>query len=320
MIDFDVFLKWAEEHFDLVSVSGGEIKINSVFSDDTKQHLWCNPAKNAYHCWKSDESGNLFELVAKVSKCNIQEAKTVLNNDNELRKLEERLERFFSEKEKVETKSNIVFPKNTFLISKMVGYLRKKTEEYVKSRCLDLGNLHFCVYGKYANRIIIPYYDSKGSLVYWNARDVTGRSKVKYLGPDKEIGVGKGDVIFTENWDVDKIYLAEGEFDAMSLTKCGFNGAACGGKNLTDKQVEIARPYKVCLCFDADKSGASALNKVGDKLINNGIEVTYVRPPVDIKDWNKMLIEAGKNVVNLFIKSQEKPFTGWTSSRLRNNF
>jgi DNA primase len=185
-----------------------------------------------------------------------------------------------------------------------------------------------CTTGKYSNRIIIPYYGPNGNLIYWNSRDMATESKLRYMGPDsEEVGVGKGDVIYMESWPKSgKVYLTEGEFDAMSLTKSGLHGGACGGKALTDKQLELLRPYSICICFDTDKSGETALNKIGDKLISSGIrEVSYVRPPVDSKnpqkkmDWNKMLVELGERIVELYISTQEKPFTYWTSKILRFN-
>lgn len=323
MIDFDNFLSWAERTFTDVEISGDEIKVNSIFADDVKRHLWCNPSKNAYHCWKSNASGNLFELVSRVDKCSRQEAAARLCG-NDVRGLEERLERFFADKQKPPPPPppKFALPPDTFLIRDLRPGLRRDAERYLERRKIPFGNLRLCLTGKYAKRIIIPYYGPDGGLIYWNARDITDRSKVKYLGPDAEVGVGKGDVIFTESWPVagTKMYLAEGEFDAMSLTLSGVHGAACGGKELTDNQVDILRPFRVCICFDTDKSGGQALNKIGDKLLGSGVrEVTYVRPPVNYKDWNKMFSSLGGNIVSLYVQSQEKSFTPWTSNTLRFN-
>lgn len=326
MIDHDVFVKWAEENFTDVSCAGDEVKVNSIFTDDTSLKMWCNPAKNAYHCWKSGKTGNLFTLVSEVTGCSYHEAVSLLSSDNDLRALEQRLERFFEEKykEEVIVPSNVSFPPNTFQISKMAksNHFRQKAEEYMKGRHLPIGKIQVCIAGKYYNRIIIPYYGPNGALIYWNGRAL-GESKAKYMGPDAdETGVGKGDVIFMESWPKagERIYLAEGEFDAMSLTKSGLHGAACGGKEVGEKQMDLIRPYRVCISFDTDKSGAEALNKIGDKLIRNGIhEVSYVRPPEKYKDWNEMLIHLGEKIVGAYIVTQERKFTPWTSATLRLN-
>jgi DNA primase len=323
MIDWTIFRNWAEDNFENVTVSGDEIKVNSIFTDDRGQHLWCNPSKNAYHCWKSDNSGNLFDLVSQVSGCTYPEAINLLSDDNELRALEDRINQFYNEKEEKEVViPNLSLPPDTFEIKNLIDKYRQPATNYMKSRDLPIDGLFFCINGKYKNRIIIPYYDAAGTLIYWNARDIFGNSKAKYMGPDNKVGVGKGDVIYMSSWPKagSKIYLAEGEFDAMALSKCGLHGAACGGKVLGDKQLELIRQYRICICFDADKSGMDALNKIGDKLISSGIkEVTYVQPPVTFKDWNNMLVNCKEKVLNAYVSCHEKPFTAWTSTTLRFN-
>jgi len=325
MIDYDTFLQWAEEHFDPVIISGDEIKINSVFTDDNKQHLWANTSKNAFHCWKSEKSGNLFELVCEVTGCSYPDAISLLSNDNSLRTLEAKLDKFFSDKEViVKPKSTLVLPLNVTPISELTSPHKEIAEKYLSDRKIDIGNLMYCTSGQYKNRIVIPYYGPDGTLIYWNTRDVTGKSKVRYLGPDAKSGVGKGDVVYALEWPRagSKLYLTEGEFDALSLNQCGLNGAACGGKALVTKQVELLRPYSVCICFDTDKSGEVALHKIGDKLIESGIrDVSFVRPPLDAKkmDWNRMLLEYGEKILALYVTSHEKPFTYWTSKMLRFN-
>ncbi len=328
MIDYDAFLKWAEDNFPDVEASGEEIKINSVFEDDTKRHMWCNPSKNAYHCWKSEKSGNLFELVCHVSKCSYHEAVSILSSDNTLRSLEDKLDKFFSDKAAVvapkPVANKLELPVTAVPIGELPKAQRQKAEDYLTSRKIGVGNLMYCTAGPYRDRIVIPYYSPDGTLIYWNTRDITGKSKLRYLGPDAKLGVGKGDVIFAQEWPRrgDKLYLTEGEFDALSLSQCGLNGAACGGKALVNKQIELLRPYRICICFDTDKSGEIALHKIGDKLIESGIQdVSYVRPPVDDKkmDWNRMLLEYGESITSLYVTSREKPFTYWTSKMLRFN-
>lgn len=331
MIDYDTFRAWAEEHFPECEVVGDELKINSIFTHDDGRHLWCNPSKNAYHCWKSDAHGNLFDLVSQKTGCSYFEAVSLLANDNSLRTLEARLDKFFGMKAEAEPVKEapklLALPSDTHRITDLSGFHREIADKYLTDRKIDVGNLMYCVGGQYRNRIIIPYYGPDGTLIYWNSRDVTGKSKARYLGPDKEVGVGKGDVIYARSWPKGgKVYLTEGEFDALSLCQCGLTGMACGGKALVERQVDLLRPYAVCICFDTDKSGEVALHKIGDKLIESGMrDVCFVRPPVDASnpskkmDWNRMLVEYGEKVTELYVTSQEKPFTYWTSKMLRFN-
>jgi DNA primase len=339
MINYETFLRWAKDNFDNVSTSGSEVKVNSVFIEDFHQHLWCNPSKNAFHCWKTDKSGNLYELVCLVNKCSYKEAAKILGIESELRLLEERVDKLFQKKETFHGETSlkpspiskeIELPLYTVPIQSLDAnhQLRIYAEAYLKDRCLSPEELFICTGGEYRNRIVIPYYSPTGSLIYWNARDLTGKAKAKYRGPDDDkFGVAKKEVLWMSKWAKSgtKIYLTEGEFDAMSLAECGFIAGAVGGKNLHATQIELlhvkqyqlVKSYRICLSFDADKSGKEALNKIGWNLLRNGITVSYVRPPVGFKDWNEMFVKKGKEIVQLWIATEEKLFTQDTPNLLR---
>ncbi len=62
-VDFDSFRQWAEDRFNGdILVKGNEIRINSIFTEDHKHHMWCNPyggkhqrEDGCYRCWKTGE-------------------------------------------------------------------------------------------------------------------------------------------------------------------------------------------------------------------------------------------------------------------------
>src|SRR5690606_36158759 len=152
-----------------------------------------------------------------------------------------------------------------------------------------------------------------------------------YMGPPKEVGVGKGDVLFVPRWPKPRVqlYLTEGEFDALSLCVCGFYAAAFGGKELTDVQLEMLRSMGILpvICLDNDKSGRSAIAHVNDsetyisgmglKLLSGGFnEVYYVQPPEEYKDWNKFLQKVGPKVVKSYVQNKIKMFDDWTTTKL----
>ena len=333
-IKFDSFLNWAESHFDSVIVKGDEIKLNSIFTEDYKNKMWCSPSGGrhkreggVYHCWKTDSKGTLVSLVMKVDNCPYDEAIDTLGGDESLANLEEKIKDFFANKESnAEGLSNnqppkntsLELPENTFLISSLpkndINGINSKV--YLNDRKIPHKELMVCTYGKYKNRIIIPYYDKEGKLIYFNSRSIERRPKIRYLGPPKEIGVGKGDVIFMSSWPdkESRVYLTEGEFDALSLSACGLNGAACGGKYLTSKQVAILSDYKVSVCLDNDNAGLDALKTVGDNLVRGGLkDITFIRPPKGIKDWNSMLINYDKDILKAYILKNGKTFDMWSS-------
>lgn len=331
-IDFDLFLNWAESRFDSVVVKGNEIKLNSIFCEDYKHHLWCNPSggKNnipygVFHCWKTDTKGSLISLVMQVEKCSFEDALEILDSPNHsLDNLEKQVQEIFETKQQkfVELeKTKIELPPGTYSFDDLPSsnYCRKNAEDYLKNRKIPSGNLFICVSGQYKNRIIIPYYNKNGDLIYYNGRYV-GESKLRYMGPPKELGIGKGDVLYVPKWpeNGEKIYLTEGEFDALSLSQCGFYSAAFGGKNLSDAQTNIIRNYKPVLCLDADKAGAEALLVMGDSLLKKGFgEIYYVRASKEHKDWNSMYQNDGERVVRAYIRQNEKIYDSFLSTQLR---
>lgn len=334
MVDFESFVDWCELHFPgEVVVKGKEVRINSVFApEDNKQHLWCNPyggkhhrEHGVYHCFKTEKKGTLIGLVMEVDNCSYEEAKELLSGNTPLRILEEELDKFFQnkEEEKESQEIKIKLPEYTYLINTLPrsSLLRMEAEDYLSKRKLPTDGLYVnSQHDDYKNRIIIPYYDAKGKLIYFNGRAMVDRDNVlRYRGPEKEIGIGKGDVIYATSWPIkgSKVYLTEGELDALTLKICGFNGMACGGKALSDAQVEYIRNYKVCLALDEDEAGFSGILEMSQKLtlaqVNN---VTFVRPPVGLKDWNKMLVKFNPEIIVAWIEKYEKAIDEFTTMTL----
>lgn len=328
-VDFDMFVDWAQKRFNDIKINGKEIRINSVFVDDQKHHLWCNPEggkrkinSGVYHCFKSEKKGTLIGLVMDVEKCNKYEAMQILGiKQANGRPIEGELEiefgdRIITPEELYEsTKFKIIsLPPQTMSISLAPELWYQKAKNYMNSRNLEIDGLYISLGGKYAGRIIIPYYDEEGNLIYFNGRTITG-SELRYRGPEKDIGVGKEDVLYFTRWPkaLEKIYLCEGEFDAMSLFKIGLNAVACGGKNLSEKQAILLSKYKICMALDADEAGQSAIVKMVNKLnsfseLGISDRITFVRPPSIVKDWNEFLIHHDTQIIRGYIDSNELSF------------
>lgn len=338
-VDFDSFVRWAEDKFNgNLIIKGNEVLINSIFTEDYKYHLWCNPyggkhnrEDGCYHCWKTGEKGTLVGLVARVESCDYDEAREIISGRTPFRIIEQQLEEFFNNKEKVEPEkviSKIKLPDHSFRISNMPNdsLERMEAESYLSNRKMPIDGLYFCTGGEYKNRIILPYRDEIGNLIYFNARHV-GKAKLRYMGPPKSIGVGKGDVLYFYRWPKDgsKIYLCEGEFNAITLCVCGLNGVACGGKNLSDIQLGILKKhkYEVCIAFDRDPTlvetegpGFKASLDVAKKLLAAFVPVSLVRPAQGLKDWNNMIIRFAPQILQEFIRIAEMPLDPLTVDQL----
>jgi DNA primase len=151
-------------------------------------------------------------------------------------------------------------------------------------------------------------YDKKGALRYMKAKNVP-----------------QDDVLFMTEWPRagTKIYIMEGEFDALSLRQAGLVACALGGKSISDTQIEMIRQYEPVLAFDADEgefkedTGLQALINVGMTLLERGFhKVSYVRPPKVYKDWNKLLVERNAPTIKAYVERFEKPFTTSTPDLL----
>lgn len=339
-IDFETFYEWAKDRFgeENVKIKGEEILTNSVFTEDSKFHLWMNPSGGkrklsggAYRCWYTDRMGSLISLVAEVDRIPYDEAEELLTGTTTLRGLERKLNEIFGatpeeEVPAAEVNAGLQLPAYTYPIEQMAvsDPWRQKAVRYLEERKISPEGLYVATRGKYKNRIVLPYYNIYGRLVYYNARTMGG-NKLRYMKPDDE-NLQQTEVLFVPKWPKikNKIYLTEGEFDALSLYQCGFFSAAFGGKEISDSQIEMLRHYIPVLAFDTDQeegkkdAGGEALLKNGLKLLSKGFtEVHFVRPPCGYKDWNALLVQKDESIVRKYIEQYSKPFTGWTAERLR---
>lgn len=336
-IDYTVFKQWAQQHFKEMREKNGKIRLNSIYCDaiggDRKFHMYCKPSIGMFKCMKSGEKGSLYSLVMQVESVAYDQAVEILEGDTQtLRYLEAKLDQYLNldpneiKKEYTGWKKKLDFPPNTFLIASLgeTNHFRMRAEQYLAGRKLKSDGLLMCVAGDYVNRIIIPYYDREGDLVYWNGRDL-GNAHLRYRGPDSSLypAAKKEEVVWMQYFPKigTKVYLTEGEFDAMTLNQCGLHAAAFGGASFNPKQFEMLKGYQMVLAFDADKAGERGITQLSEAMSANGFENTmYVRPAKPYKDWNEMLIAVGKDIVRLYIEKKEAEhqiLNSWNILRLR---
>jgi DNA primase len=215
----------------------------------------------------------------------------------------------------------IPLPEGTRLISQLGSddIYRIRAESYLSNRKIPSRGLFICSEGEFCNRLVIPYYDRNKRLIYFNARYIGNHKNkeiAKYMGPSKETGVGKGDVVYMPSWPDSgtEVYLTEGEFDALALIEAGLDAGAFGGKLLTENQAIILQDYRPVLCLDNDSAGKKAINEVGDYFLSQGFSTfSYVIPPPVFKDWNEMLIKVGPRLVRAYILTKKKEYGAFAS-------
>lgn len=342
-VDFDLFYEWAKEYFGEENLKfrktahGTEICTHSLWSEDklgktdNKYHLWMNPTggkskhpeSGSYRCWLTDEMGSLVGLVSHLENIDWEEAEVKISGGSTLRELEQQVHNLFGHKEIIEKpkSTNINLPPHCYLIDDMnsLHFMKDRAQQYLKDRKLPSDGLYVCISGDYKNRIVIPYYNSKDELIYYNARLITeNKNALRYMKCPTTV-VDQKEVLYMTNWPKpsSKIYITEGEFDAMTLKFAGLTGCACGGKFLSETQIEMITQYYPVLAFDADDAGLEALLNIGTMLLERGFpKVNYVRPPKEFKDWNKLLVERNLPILKNYLQKFEKPFTKDTPALL----
>jgi len=249
-----------------------------------------SPHFQSYQCWVCVDKFKGKKLITLFKKVD-----ATPNKIDELRflikssPLDER-------QEKIIVKDKIALPKEFIsLIGLPSSLAAKKALFYLKQRNIleeDIikYNIGFCEFGKYANMIIIPSYDSKGNLNYFTARNFDKNSTTKYKNPDVS-----RDIIGFElfiNWNV-PITLCEGMFDAIAIKR---NVIPLLGKNLQSnlmKKIINSSVEKIYIALDKD-----ALKQAlyfCEILINEGKEVYLVN--LNDKDPSDMGFEKFTNLI-----------------------
>jgi DNA primase len=250
---------------------------NCVECDEgnNKGNLEVNLEKCLFHCWSCNISGPLGKLFTQYGTKKQKKAYDLLKPDE-----------FKPTKSK---KNKVVLPEGFTPISEInhrypphiqgLTYLKKRgvTDEIIEKYKIGL-----TTEGKFANRIVIPSYNSKNELNFFIAR-AWFKTKYKYINPEVE----KDKIIFNEhliNWDKD-IYLVEGAFDSIFLD----NSIPMLGKSISKHLFEtIYEKAKasliICLDGDAFDSGQKLYRELNGGVLYNRIKIVKLPKDKDVCD------------------------------------
>ncbi len=254
-----------------------EHKFNCPFCEanghgkDNKWHLYVNPKKEKWICFKCGERGSLDQLLQKLG---IEKGAPVINDD-EFMKLAKQLEFGIHDEEKLNDVSPSEYPcevrpvepgSSAYRYMKYVrGYEYKEFADYK------------LVYGEFmfSSRIFFPTFDMDGKLCYWVARKIFNDSDkvAKYVNPKAE----KLNVFNLNRVKGDHIIICEGVLSAMAA---GPEAVAIFGKTATKQQIWLLNSIKfdeyiISLDSDARKEAFS----LASEFINRGKKVSLVELP-----------------------------------------
>jgi DNA primase len=240
----------------------------SPFITHHKQKLQINIRNQNWHCWVSNTGGRtLFQLFKKINASH--------QHFDELKELVGDSPRY---KKTTDTKNEVVQLPTEFkpLWNGGDSIVKRHALSYLYKRNIDDSdilkyNIGYCDEGLYSNRIIIPSYDSEGTLNFFVGRDFYS-SKMKYRNSPTTKDIIGFDLFI--NWD-EPIILCEGVFDAMAFKR---NAIPLFGKTVMktlQKKIIESRVKIIYLALDND--AIVDATKISEYFINNGIKVKMMK-------------------------------------------
>ena len=189
---------------------------------------------------------------------------------------------------------------------KIYEYLKNhgfKDEDMIKAgvcRMLDNG-MADVFYG----RIVFPIHNKDGDPIAFTARDFKGNSQSKYINSSDNIIYTKGDNLYNYHRAFEAgrkagyVIVCEGVMDVIAYYRAGKeNVVATLGTACTARQVELLRSLnrKIVLSYDGDKAGQAANMKIGNLLLDQGMEVAVIDNETEL-DPDEIIGQYGKNAL-----------------------
>ena len=108
--------------------------------------------------------------------------------------------------------------------------LSKSALRYLRSRAIsqDFAQSHGMVEWTDHYRVVVPYFDAAGNLIFWTTRRY---SKRVGTGPKYLAGPGTKP-LYVRHAQSDHLVLVEGVFDALAVERAGYAAVALHGKSL----------------------------------------------------------------------------------------
>jgi len=278
--------------------TGRELRINSIFTDDSKQKLYINLDTGLWTDFKSNEKGNFFQLISHIENVPYTAARSfikrkafeagadlfdvsTLSLENKAISASRTIKGDVNEFLEVHPKKDIASP----------SFLKRLASKFALER--KLGNFKFFVgrKGRYYQRVIIPYLNERGVPFYFQARTLVNRDP-KYLNPSKNLyGIKTSEILYPYDRSMQTVIVTEGPLDAMTLRAAGFNATCTQGCKMSTVQARELKDKKVIIAYDNDESGREGFCEAKKRLLSQRNPSLYsLSPPKEFKDWNDFWI------------------------------
>ena len=173
-------------------------------------------------------------------------------------------------------------------------------------------------YDFFRGRLMIPIHDEAGQVVAFSGRLLDPEAKAqKYVNSSESPIFTKGKILFGLNRtkrpiiEADSALLCEGQIDLMRCWQKGVrNVVAPQGTAFTDQQARTLKRLakEVVICFDADRPGQNAAQRVIDILLKEDVQVRIARMP-EGEDPDTLLRTQPLEVFETIVR-EAKDYTG----------
>ncbi len=264
-----------------------------TFSVCTEEKKWKYTDENGkpgiavgyfYNCFSCHEHGNVYKLIAHLSRCSYSKAiklfkKRVILDEITISTLNKEFESLHVLEQREEL-DEIALPPVAENETPMLKYFENRARKYhgVLDSDYVIGRygLYYCSTGRWAGRIIMPIFNSQNVPVCFNDRTINETIREKSLHV-KDLPYGR--VLYGWDYNSKKKHciIVEGAFDKwqveLALRQSDayqgvFDVLALQGTAFTDDQATmvIGKYDHAVLLLDYDEAGMSATKKIYDKL------------------------------------------------------
>lgn len=308
---------------------GRKMLINSPWMADTKHHcaLFVRRGRfGRYRDFKSGNAGSLVEFVSKIEGCSKQRARELIClPDGEPvtavakpKKRQPEAPAYSFElpagclritPEPAEGESLAMSVARGWLINSR-GITPHAQEAYLCTQDRKPpDHIENAKRQRLQGRILIPYRDAYGRLIYWTARSPDPDAKPKYLEPYLgEPPVVKEEAVFCPDWGFERhdLWVVEGWACARSLAECGLYALSTGGAQLYQEQLKViaSRHARPVLAFDNDDPGRLAAIRARRAFQRPCL---HCEPPSG-HDWNSAWLAYGTDQLLAYICRHTRPF------------
>ena len=212
------------------------------FCGNTRSNFEVSSTKGQYHCWVCGVGGSVKSLFWKL-KIDVDPMLVRVEHVDKtpVKVYSERVVEIPKDARRLIPDFDAVF--NTTGIGKIAW-------DYCAYRNLSAEDVERYQAFVWNNRILFPFYNQCGDLIFWTARSLYKDVNPKYL----HVEVNRDDLVVRYYGQSEELCICEGCFDGIALHRQGKDVLMLLGSAITDTvhKYIVAANRKIVFCLDAD--------------------------------------------------------------------